>query len=1027
MNPVLAQFLKDNIAFVIVAGVALVVLIAAIVLVLVTKRSAATGFFSGTKRLVVHYTWIAALLVILLFANFVLYSFAGTITQALCGFGITVDKTEAEETSKSSAAVCEELCTEGFTLLKNENNALPLTDNKVNVFGWSGSDKGFIHQGGGSGGGNDVGIVKFYQGLRDSGIEINEDLAAAYNALPYESRGWGSANYIKFGNPEPEEDFYSEERMSAAKAFSDTALIVMSRYGTETSDLPRNQYKQNGRKVTDRIYSEISAQEELMIEKVTAVFDKVIVVLNVTNVMELGFLENDKIDACFAMYAPGTKGTPALGPLLLGEKTFSGRTVDTWAYDLSTAAAWENSGAEGSYWPKGAGKEECVYSLYSEDIYVGYYWYETADAEGFWDSSFAKRRWNIENGYEDVVQFPFGFGLSYTDFEWTVTEMSVPDRGNISADTEISVKVFVENVGTEYAGQDVVQLYISAPYTEGGIEKPAVRLAAFAKTGVLKPGQGEELTLTVRPFDIASYDCYDRNNNGFMGYELEGGEYGLSLRTDAHTVKLLGGDKEASYTFNVPSDGFRYERDPDSGNKVENRFTNYTNPSSGASSQVQEYAISDRSKAYSVDASDTPFATEYMTRADFAGTFPEHGETVKVPDDFYSETWLSNTAKVNEGDEMPVTESTETTYTLNDFVVDDGEGGQKLIDLSDPKWDALVSQLSVNTMAEFCAKGGFGTVAIWSVNKPFCVDLDGPSGFSRSVTGSDSKELISTNFPCETLIASTWNWKMAYKFGLALGTEGNTFGIDGIYGPGANIHRSALNGRNFEYYSEDPFISGIMAAYSVYGAKEKGVYCWIKHFVLNENEEGRLGMYQWCTEQALREIYLRPFELAVKKGGTVAMMTSYGRVGSVRASGSYALCTLVLRNEWGFEGAVITDYYNGGAIHDADECIRAGNDLMLNPNGTPTLFDDRSSATAVKALQQSTKSILYCYLNARYTAVNSQGLDLSSLIGTKTEPYAWWVPVTITMDCVLAAGLVTLGVLLFVKRKKSPPAPAQEE
>lgn len=1039
MNPVFAQFLKDNLAFVIIACIAAAGAIAAGVIMALTARKAKAGggFFVGGKRLTVKYVLVALVLVVLLFGNYVLYSFSGTITLALCGSGVQVDEVAMNASSANSAALCVEIGEDGMTLLKN-NGTLPLAENnkKINVFGWSGSDNGFVHQGAGSGGGTDTDITTLYQGLRESGFEINEELAEKYNAMSYRREGW---DYYKL--PEGDESFYTSELMENAKAFSDTALIVLGRKGGETSDLPRYQQNLSGKRDPTRMYSQTSALEDLMIEKVTANFDKVIVVFNTTNVMEAGFLENEKIDAAIAMYAPGSKATPALGNLLQGKANFSGKTVDTWAYDLTTSAAWANAGVDGTHTVNASGSEKAYISNYAEGIYMGYWWYETADKEGFWESDFAKDKWDIENGYADVVQFPFGYGLSYTEFAWSVESVSMIPGSQIAPEDEIEIEVFVQNTGSR-PGKDVVQLYLELPYREGGIEKPAVKLAAFAKTSELEHGEGELLKLSVRVSDFASYDVYDTNNNGFMGYEIEGGigDYVLSLRTNAHEIAEVGGLYGATFDYRVPDEGYRLENDPVTGNKVENRFTNYTNPVSGASSVTQENALSDLSKAYSVDGSDTPYAFEYMTRADFEGTFPTFGSYPSTMDtQFYRETYVVNTPKIVESDVMPLHSSDATDYQLLDFIYEvtddagnpvlDEEGNKTygLVPYEDERWDQLVSQMSLNDLYVLSAGGGFGTQRIDSVGKPAAVDKDGPCGFNSLITGSGGGTESATNFPCETLIASTWDWKLSYRFGLALSAEGNALGVDGLYGPAVNIHRNVLNGRNFEYYSEDPYISGIMCAYTVYGCKENGVYCWIKHFALNENETGRTHMYQFCTEQALREIYLRPYEIAVKEGGANAIMTAYGRVGTVRASGSSALNTAVLRGEWGFKGAVITDYYNAGVVHDADECIRAGNDLMLDPNGRPSYFGDQTSATAVIALQSAAKHILYSYLETKYTAQVSTGLDLSTLVGNRTDVFAWWIPVAGVIDGLIVVGCAAFAVLSFLNFRKSKKAQAAEE
>jgi len=950
-----------------------------------------------------HFAFIALILFLIFALNFVAFSFSGTLTQFLCGFGINYDSEEAQQAREEGAALALEVCREGFTLLKNEGDALPLNNPRINVFGWDGCDNGFVNQGGGSGAGSEVGRESLYAGLRRAGIQINEQLAADYNTLPYD-RGVYSSDLSKyFRLIEASSDFYTEARIAQAKSFSDTALVVISRRGAEGTDLPTVQYDRNGNADPSRIYSELSHDEEYMLKVVKENFGKVIVLLNTANVMEMGFVDDDLIDAALIMYMPGNHGTSAVGEILTGSINPSGRTVDTIAYDLTTAPAYINAGPDGSM--AATGHKNVRYIDYAENIYVGYYWYETADAEDFWDSDYAKTKWGVSNGYEDVVQYPFGYGLSYTQFDWTIESTDLPEGNVLSADTELTFEVFVENTG-KMAGQDVVQLYVEQPYTKNGIEKAAIKLCGFAKTEVLEPGKGQLLTITANAYDIASYDCYDANGNGFMGYELEAGDYTFSLRTDVHTpaTPAVG---ESSYVCTVQDGGIRFDKDPETGYNVVNRFTNYTNAASGATSQIVEPAMSDSSQAYSIDGADAGCGITYLTRADFAGTFPEARSVRDMPETVYEKTFRVGTPKVYEDDAMPITNSKETAYTLEDMLG---------LEYDDPKWDSLISQLSVETMALLCAKGGYQTVEIKEIGKPQCIDLDGTSGFNTVVTGSSTG--YGTNYPCETTIASTWNWKLAYKIGLAVGKEAEGADIDGWYAPGANMHRSPLGGRNFEYFSEDPFISGTICAYIIRGNMEEGLYSYIKHFAANDSDVGRNGQYRWLTEQAFREIYLKPFEIAVKDGGTVAMMASIDRVGSVRATGSHALMTEVLRNEWGFRGSVITDYYQGGDVNDADEGIRAGNDLMLNPEGTSALFDDRTSATAIKALQKSSKNILYTYVHTQYARINAQGLDLGAAIGTKTAVFPWWIIVLVGIDVLLVGGCAVWGTVVFRKMKK---------
>jgi beta-glucosidase len=603
------------------------------------------------------------------------------------------------------------------------------------------------------------------------------------------------------------------------------------------------------------------------------------------------------------------------------------------------------------------------------------------------------------------VQFPFGYGLSYTTFDWQLVSVNYPSGSELSKDSTIEIEVWVENTGTTYSGCDTVQLYAHAPYILGEIEKPEVKLCAFAKTGLLKPGEGEKLTLSVSIQDLASYDCYDSNYNGFMGYELDGGEYTLSLRTDAHTVANVSGGAE--YKFSIPSDGYKYSEDATTGYTVENRFTTYTNTVSGASSVVNESMVTS-SKAYSIDGADSEQNIVYLSRADFASTFPVYVGNRSTNGEFISNVATFSKPVTNSSDVMPITGSNETSYTLEDVAG---------LSYDDEKWDKLIQQLSVNTLASLCANGGYGTIEIKSIGKPACVDMDGGSGIYPAITGFDEGEAVA--YPSATVIAASWNWYLAYQVGQSLAKEALAIGMNGWYAPGANMHRSPFGGRNFEYYSEDSYVAGIMCAYEVKGSIQGGVYAYVKHFVANDSDEGRNGEFRWLTEQALREVYCKPFEIAVKVGGANAIMSSVDRIGATRSASSYQLLTEVLRNEWGFRGSVITDYYQGGNTHDADQNIRSGNDLQLMPEGKTSLFDDLSSATAVIALQKSAKNILYTYINTQYIHATEENLELSNVIGTRTAVYAWWKVVLYVVDGVVIAGCVGWGAAIVVKRRKA--------
>lgn len=887
---------------------------------------------------------------------------------------------EVTAVNKTGKELTVEVVQNGAVLLRNEANengekALPIhRKEKVNVFGWAGTDKGFIIQGTGSGTGTRRDVVTFLGALGNANISYNKTLAKKYSQLEFAERKSGGesgvedAGYVDYyGITEASPEFLTEDLLSQAEKYSETAIIVIGRLIGEGNDYSHYQYLADGTIDKTRKMLTISENEEYLIKTVSERFDKVIVILNSANPMECGFAEKYDIDALVWLGYPGSTGATGLAKLLIGEASFSGKLPDIYTYDLSTAASYANSGREGvgkySDALNGGNVIFARYSDYSEDIYVGYKWYETADAEGYWDkvdNEFGK-------GYDGVVQYPFGYGLSYTDFKWTILDSSYKNGDIIDKDGTVTITLCVENVG-EYDGADVVELYYTAPYYKGGIEKSAVNLGAFAKTAVLKPGEVEIITVEMPVETMRSYDCYDKNNNGFMGYELEAGDYVISLRTDSHTLKETT-DGVNTITVKVPEGGYKYEVDSVTGNAITNQFTNYTNEVSGAASTItDDRAINNQ---HSCDGGDEEWEITYLSRADFAGTFP----TKLIDNREGGSTLRSDTArnylfkKDDDTVALPTWGSTATSLSVNDMMG---------IPFEDERWNQITSQLTLNDAANLIAAGGFGTLKMAAIKMDKTVATDGPSGFNANPC---------TNYPCSTLIAATWDWNMAYQVGMAIGKEGNSYNpqIMGWYGPGANLHRSPLGGRNFEYYSEDPILSGMICAYHVLGAKTYGVTAYIKHLAVNDCERYRGATYKWLTEQNLRETYLLPFEYAVKIGKANGMMASVDKVGSGQATSSSALLIAVLREEWGFRGTVITDYYQSKNINDVDECVRAGCNLMLCPWGTDKLFTKLDTPTSQNAIFAAAKEVIYTYVDTVNFQRTAEKLVKTSLVGTKIE------------------------------------------
>ena len=976
------------------------------------KRTSAVGFISTAVML-------SALLVV---GNVVATSYGGIIDTYFSKNNVIMDEQTMNALTKGKD-LAKEIQENGTVLLENKNNCLPLKKKenqekiKVNIFGWGGSDHGFLYQGGGSSeGGYSADRISLYDAFRNNGFEINEELATAYNNLSYRREGGPDQNQhsVYYRAYDPADNFFTDSLMNNAVNFSEYAIVVLSRRATEGDDLPKVSYDENGNADYSRRYLSLTERETIMMRQVTNKFSNVIVLVNSSAPMELGFVDYYKVGACLYVGYPGYYGTESIAKIISGATQPSGHLTDTVAYDLRTAPSYVNAGPDATHVYSGMGGR---YTDYAEDIYVGYKWYETADAEGYFDSCELNIYGKERKGYDAIVQYPFGYGLTYTDFSWDVEEVNVQHKlesGELSdpeplsenttllSEDVITYKVWVENIGT-VPGKEVVGLYYSAPYTKGGIEKSSINLADFQKTALLEPEKGQYLTLTCKASQMTSYDTYDRNNNGFMGYELEGGTYTLSLRSDVHNVKLNNVERPLSYQYKVPEEGYKYSKDDTTGNEVKNRFTNYTNTVSGAVSKCEEpqslYSMSidgkDESSQYNQDI-------KYLTRADFAGTFPSTTPVRSMSNAMFRNVFLVHTPLVNAEDTMPTTSSNKTSWTLDDV---------KGLPYEDPKWQELIEQLSVEQLANLCAGGGFGTMEIASIKKPRCSDSDGGTGFTSGVSTGDGGHAI--KYPAANVLASTWDWKEAYKWGHAIGDEGQALGIQGWYAPGCNVHRSPLGGRNFEYFSEDGYMCGVFVAYTVKGCTENGVYAYMKHFAGNDTDEGRNGQFKWMTEQSLREIWAKPGEIATKVGGANAMMASVDRVGATRTTGSYALLESVLRGEWGFRGSVITDYYQGGNVNDLDEGIRAGNDLALMPGGTHTLFDESSSwsATGVKALQKSAHNILFTYIDTVNRTEKAQNIDLSGTAGTRTQTVdgTWWRTVLIVADVVL--GLAVVGII----------------
>ena len=839
----------------------------------------------------------------------------------------------AEETSKQLASKIQE---EGSVLLENKNHALPLEKNsKVNVFGIS--SVAITYGGSGSGAADESKNVTLQQGLSNAGIEVNDNLTSFYKErLPKkEQTNIFSLNGGDYNLEEISSEEYSQDVLKQAKEFSETAIVVFSRNGGEGGDLPidMKNYK-NGNE--GRHYLQLQKVEEELLQTVKQNFKKVIVLINSSNAMELGFLKEEGINAALWIGGPGSTGLSGVGKLLVGDVNPSGRLVDTYAYDLRTNPAFYNQGefnySNITYEEKNfKGETETkpyTFVNYNEGIYVGYRYYETRfvnNETGEMD----------ENAYNSVVQYPFGYGLSYTNFKKTIKDMKVSNG-------KVDVNVEVKNEGN-VAGKDVAQIYYTAPYTVGGIEKSHVVLAGFAKTKLLQPGEVENVTISFDRDDMASYDYVNEK-----AYVLEKGDYQIKLMNNAHDVL-------ESRSISVEKTEVLNQRKSDK-SVVTNQFAEANG------------------------------GLNYVSRANWEGTLPTSKTLDKEADEILSKELDIKNPPINnnQSDE-------DIVMKKHGLQFKDMAG----LDYNDPKWNELLEQISVQEMKELISFGGYATKEVASIDKPAVVDLDGPAGINGIF-----QNIKGIQYNSEVVIASTWNVELAKEMGDAFAEEALAHGVVGLYAPAVNIHRQPFAGRNFEYYSEDPLISGKMAASLVKSALDKGVYTFTKHFALNDQETNRSGVATWSNEQAIREIYLKAFEIPVKEGNATAVMSSFNRIGTTWAGGHKGLLTNVLRDEWGFKGMVITDF--AGAAHmNPDQAIRNGNDLMLTPLGLLVTEKSTETNTGKQAMRKATKNILY-------TVVNSKALDIYK------PKFKWWLLLLVVTNVLLLTSL-TFGLFKLTK------------
>ena len=899
---------------------------------------------------------IAMVLAVVVCVNMICFGPMATLIGLATGNG-----TLSDETNEEAAEVAEEIMEDGIVLLKNES-LLPLNETKkLNIFGWESINPAY--GGAGSGGINDLyDIVSLNQGLENAGFSINQELVDFYNNYGADNPEM-SIQKQSWTLPEPPVDTYSDELIKSAKEYSDVAVVVLSRKAGEghndiPMDVKKAAYDNNSDEYDDfpegEHYLQLSQTERDMVDMVCSNFDNVIVIYNGANQFELGFAdEYPQIKSVVWCPGTGNVGFNALGKVFSGEVNPSGKTPDTFIYDMTTAPWWNNAEkteytnlADLAVEGMNAGTAQVyapAFTNYVEGIYVGYKYYETAAQEGAID-------------YDKTVQYPFGYGLSYTEFEQKMGELEEKD-GQISVDVEVT------NTG-DVAGKDVVEVYYKPPYTNGGIEKSSANLIEFAKTDLLQPGESQTVTVTFSIEDMASYD-----ENNAKAYVLEKGDYVISINSDSHTVldqKTYTADKDVVY-------------------KGENKRAS----DDTAATNVFEDAKGD---------------VTYLSRADHFANYEEATAapaSAELGEPYVSEYHLNSnfdkTTYLNDEDVMPTT-GADNGLTLADM---------RDADYDDPRWEKLLDQLTVDEMANMIAMAGYQTAAMDSVGKVATLDFDGPAAINNNFTGVGS-----IGFPIEVVVASTWNKELAQAWGECMGKISQEMGAEGWYAPGMNTHRTAFGARNYEYFSEDGVLAGNMGAKAVEGARKYGVYSYIKHFALYEGNAKMVSV--WSNEQAIREIYLKPFEISVKQGGANAVMVSWSFLGDKWTGESSNLMNTVLRDEWGFRGMALTDFFrnNGHGFMNADAALANGVDAMLSTfNGEENNVANPEHPTSVLQMRNACKNVMY-------TVVSSWAYD-----GEHEETgMENWKKAGIGIDIVIAlfmAGMEVLVIRGYKKRKNA--------
>ena len=924
----------------------------------------------------------AVLLVLVIVMDSLCYVYSNMINLF---FRETVE-TDIGAVELSAQQVTTDINAEGTVLLKNDGNLLPISGN-VNLFGACSYQQ--LYLGTGSAGGwnwDSDSCVNLKDALAGQGITVNPDLWQFYidNFTENSGQEGGVTNMTGASHNIVEQPLskYGDALLESCKSYSDTAILVFGRAGGEGSDAIMDMSGASGGDA-GKSYLELQDVELELVNYVKANFANVIVLINTPMAIECGWIDETAdtgagspgdIDAALWIGLPGLSGNHGVAQVIAGKVSPSGRLADTWAYEVESAPSYYNFG-DFTYTNGGDNQYTSKYVHYMEGIYVGYRWYETANAMGVSVSDVTNyngesKSFNFGN-YGEIVQYPFGYGLSYTTFsqEWDGTPAYDASSG------DLTFKIKVNNTGS-VASKTVVELYCEQPYTTGGVEKSKVILAGYAKTSEIAAGASETVTITVNRDELASYDY---QNEGC--YVLDAGDYVFysELGTNGSHCWAANDGSVISHT-----------------QSLEKIVYNASNPrSTDETAAVNQFD--------DISAGDGTYSTDdYLTRADFAGTFPKAYAdlTATASSDVMSkmtdETMGASVPADSTSLSMPTTGDKSKDVYCEDLV------GKSY---DDPLWDDLLNRLTVDEMTVLTGACGWQNPAIASIKKKACIDMDGAEGLHDLVN-----DLSLNMYNSSVVTASTWNTDLAYQMGSIYGDECLSQNVTGMYGFSMNTHRSPFGGRNFEYYSEDGVLAGTTAAAQTSGLQSKGITVYTKHFAVNDQETNRGGVHVWLNEQAIREIYLRPFEICIKTAtfefsdqmnGASGIMTSYNAIGTSWTSANYGLCTAVLRNEWGFQGRVITDAVGIDGYDLGDYAVRAGTDMFLCPMGHVGRYTNYTtgSAAGVSALREAAKHQLYVYVNS------------ACISGNVTYNTAW-VAIPVVVSVLLVIGAIAVFLLM---------------